>query len=143
MAAHQKRDSIKLLVEDRKNKNNLELTVDWKNRKKGRYIKAQMGNLKAELNKDQLWKAIFTIVEEHKQEMMIPTERIDTKHFSKWITVKATKNIKKGENIVFKTEFTISEEDAKAILRGELSDGDSKLKKNNIKQTPYVNTKAK
>jgi hypothetical protein len=108
-----------LVVTDKAGQNDLRVTIDWDNRRNNPVLHATMGNLTAKLDGNEFWKVAFMLANEDQQTDMIPMNTQATRHFSKLVKIRANKQIKKGEEIVAKVNFSITDEHLKKIFGKE------------------------
>ncbi len=109
MKEHAKSDYVSIPLSK-----HIELKVDWNNRGKEDVIHAKItessGKVVDEIiTAEDLWKAAFMLSNPKAQEELLPVESQAVREYYKTVRIRATKDIRKGEEIVARATFKIPE----------------------------------
>lgn len=95
------------LLEDKNKVNDFHMVYDPKEEKMLVYVEVDGKRVEAFIDKKELWSVAFAVSSEKDQETMIPVETRTTRVFRKQVTIRASKDIRKGESIVATVKFTV------------------------------------
>lgn len=101
----------KLRIPDETKKHELLLEVNWnpydETSKDGKLIRITMGGKSAIIKREHLNAVLFAIGTAEDQRKMIPQVQRTSRWYETVVSVKATKNIAKGEEITFPIKLTL------------------------------------
>ena len=119
----------KLRIPDESKLNDMLIEVNWSPYDKSsmdcRLIRVTLGGQTAVIRKDHFMGFLFTIGTQEEQRKMIPTTERRSRWYETVISVKAKKDIRKGEDITFPLKLTLPTMEQEAI---------SELKRDMIKK---------
>lgn len=81
--------------------------VRFKYEKKTKYLTIEIGDQKRRLKKTDLWMLVFMMSKDKQQDDLIPVWEKDMVQFTRFHTIKATKDIKEGEIIKFHCDVNV------------------------------------
>jgi len=97
-------DFEKCKLPDQSNaRNDLDIDIDPKKDT----IDVRVGDKKAVIKKKDLFSLAFVIADPDEQADMVPIKQTKIRKYKRQYRIKAAKDIKKGEDIIFSTEFDV------------------------------------
>jgi len=99
-------------LKDQRGRNHLKLTSDWNHKDDvtDRMIRIKMGDKEALVDYNHLWSLVFLISREEEQVNLIPVQTGRVRMIEKMVEIEAQNDIKKGDKIRTRIEFSIPEE---------------------------------
>lgn len=118
----------KLRIPDENKLQDIIVEVNWnlhdKESKDCRMLRVTLGGKSATIKKEHFMAILFAIGNEEEQRKMIPTTTTRSRWYETIVSVKAKKNIEKGEDIIFPIKLSLPtiEEEVISEMKRELTE---------------------
>ena len=85
----------------------VEVDCNWCVGVNGDYLKIRLGDEETIVPRDAFSRVAMWLASQEEQEALIPTKQVPVRHLTKNVTIKLTKNLKRGERITIPVSFDI------------------------------------
>lgn len=106
-------DYREFVINDKNGGNHIKIITDWNFKGIGdedRIVEVRVGDKKSFINFNHLWSLVFMMSKHDEQDNLIPVKTGRVRMIEKMVEVVAHENVKKGDKVRFKIEFSVPEE---------------------------------